>query len=157
WAELAEQYNLGALEGGHLDRLSHHLKVVSSETLDQIGVGYCSDYATPCRGGGEAVYPPHWTSPELDSSGRVVGIHVRYHDGKKEHRFGGGRGLVYDPVAVATAKVAICVEGLSDTAAGMSLGLRGVLWVGRPSNTAGGEMLAELIAPAAWAHGTDIL
>lgn len=84
-----------------------------------------------------------WTIPEYAPSGLVVGIGTRYPDGSKKFIAGGRRGLVYGSVLAMTGTVLI-VEGPSDVAAGMTLGLS---VVGRPSNNGGAVTLADLIRP----------
>ncbi len=88
-----------------------------------------------------------WLIPERDAAGEVVGMAKRYDDGSKGFVAGGKRGLTFahplnayagstmvDPVFV--------VEGASDTAAGLAMGLD---VIGRPSATGGAQHLAELL------------
>ena len=85
----------------------------------------------------------HFTFPEVDGRGRVVGLCRRYGDGQKFQLKGGERGLSvphgFDP---KTCKVVYCVEGPTDVAAVWASGLPAV---GRPSNTAGAGELACLL------------
>ncbi len=88
-----------------------------------------------------------WLIPERNCHGEVVGWSVRADDGDKSFVKGGHRGLVLnwslDRFAGATnANPIYIVEGASDTAAGIDLGLD---IVGRPSADGGAEHLAELL------------
>lgn len=87
-----------------------------------------------------------WTCPELDAAGKIVGITRRWRDGTKKAMAGGHRGLCYPAdlgERIAAAGLVLIVEGASDTAAGLTLGIP---TVGRPSATGGAEMLADLLA-----------
>jgi hypothetical protein len=93
-----------------------------------------------------------WTFPERDATGAVVGIStrlaapIRSSDGKvtsKKMITGSHHGLFYDPEAWAAGEGPILlVEGASDTAAALTMGLAAV---GRPSNTAGVRDLTILL------------
>jgi hypothetical protein len=85
---------------------------------------------------------PCWTFPEVDSAGGVVGLLARYLDGAKKALAGGKRGLTLVDGWSTRDGPAFCVEGPSDTLTLAALGLAGV---GRPSNTGGVELLAELL------------
>ena len=83
-----------------------------------------------------------WTMPEQNHAGLTVGINRRFEDGKKCCMVGSRRGLTYaDDWSEAEGPVFI-VEGASDVAAGLTLGL---CMVGRPSNTGGVEYLWKLL------------
>lgn len=85
----------------------------------------------------------HFTFPEFDGEGRVVGLCRRYPDGKKFQVPDGGRGLSipagFDPRAV---RVVFAVEGPTDTAGMVAAGLPAV---GRPSNSGGAGDLGCLL------------
>lgn len=114
-----------------LHKLAQSLSV-TVEALDTLGV-----YFT--KGG--------WLIPERDATGQITGYARRLCDGQKSFVNGGRRGLTYvhplknyagstmmDPVFV--------VEGMSDTAAGLSMDLD---IVGRPSANSGAKHLIELL------------
>ncbi len=85
----------------------------------------------------------HWLWPERNAAGDVIGLNRRYRDGSKIAWPGSRRGLIYcDDWQDADGPVYL-VEGPSDTAAMLSMGL---CVVGRPSNTGGVELLIELLA-----------
>jgi len=104
---------------------------VDVEALRRLGVGW------NCHG---------WTIPERNGDGKIIGINVRHADGTKRRRAGGAMGLSFDPESWMTSATepgfVFLVEGASDTAAMMSMGLS---VVGRPSNTGGVELLAKLL------------
>ena len=83
-----------------------------------------------------------WTFPEQNHLGQIVGCNRRFEDGSKRGVFGGGRGLSYAEYWLDYRGPIFIVEGGSDVAAGLTLGLCAV---GRPSNTGGVCYLAKLI------------
>ena len=105
---------------------------VAAWALDDLRVGYLFGP------------PAYWTFPELSPSGHVVGINRRFADGAKRCMKGSRRGLTFckdwhdyhGPIHI--------VEGGSDVAAGLTLG---ICVVGRPSNTGGVSYLTELLKP----------
>lgn len=99
---------------------------LSGESMDILDVGVLDD---------------RYVFPERDAEGNIIGLVRREIDGRKLSLPGSRRGLTYqhpflddDPVLV--------VEGASDTAAAIEAGFTAV---GRPSNTGGGALLAELL------------
>jgi len=101
---------------------------VSATSLDALGVGW-----NGCC----------WAIPERSPSGMITDISMRAVDGAKWMVTGGRRGLVYaDGFVRVSSHSILIVEGMSDTAAAMTLGLAAI---GRPSNCTGGKMLAELL------------
>jgi len=72
----------------------------------------------------------------------VIGIGTRHLDGRKLFIPGGRRGLIYAPDWQQSDGPVLLVEGLSDTAAAMSMGLSAI---GRPSATGGVDLLADLL------------
>ena len=88
----------------------------------------------------------YWTWPERDAAGNVIGINRRFADGTKQRMAGSQSGLTFDPAhwleSMIEPDFVLLVEGGSDVAAMLSLGLA---VVGRPSNTGGVELLAELL------------
>ncbi|MFI4854807.1 MAG: AAA family ATPase [Phycisphaerales bacterium JB065] len=82
-----------------------------------------------------------WICAETGPDGAICGLERRYRDGSKKGMPGGMRGLFvpidFDP----EDEVVHVVEGASDTAAALAMGLRAV---GRPSNTGGCAALVQL-------------
>jgi len=83
-----------------------------------------------------------WTWPERDHTGHIIGIGTRNPEGDKRFMPGGRRGLIYTHGWSAGEGPILLVEGLSDTAAAMSVGLAAI---GRPSATGGVDLLASLL------------
>jgi phage/plasmid primase-like uncharacterized protein len=83
-----------------------------------------------------------WTCPERDATGRVIGIATRMPDGTKRFLPGGKRGLVFARDWQNDDGPVVDVEGPSDTAAGLKLGL---CCIGRPSANGGADVLADLL------------
>lgn len=88
-----------------------------------------------------------WLFPERDGRGNIIGLVRRTPAGEKLALRGSRRGLTYahpladrDPVLV--------IEGQSDTAAAMTAGFTAV---GRPSNSGGADLLADLL------HGREVI
>ena len=107
------------------------------ELADALGVSLESVEALKVGWTGEA-----WTIPERDADGMVVGITFRGSDGKKWGLTGGKRGLVYDDDFYQRVSPVLVVEGMSDVAACITMGLSAI---GRPNNRCGGEMVAALL------------
>jgi len=90
----------------------------------------------------------HWTtstSAGTLGNGQVIGINARHVDGSKKRLFGGQSGLTYADGWDTGDGPILLVEGGSDTAALMTIGLS---VVGRPSNTAGVKLLIDLLCEA---------
>lgn len=106
---------------------------VSVDALCRLGVGWMP--SQQC-----------WTVPERDAAGNVIGISRRFDDGAKLNCAGSKKGLTFDPVGWLQSDIesssVLLVEGASDVAALLTVGLS---VVGRPSNTGGVELLAELL------------
>lgn len=88
-----------------------------------------------------------WIIPERDADGEVTGHSVRLSDGSKSFRRGGKRGLTLCwPLKAYAGSSSVdpifIVEGASDTAAGIGLG---VDVVGRPSANGGARLLTALL------------
>ena len=83
-----------------------------------------------------------WTFPERNGAGLIVGINRRFEDGAKRCATGSRRGLTYSETWADNAGPVLLVEGGSDVAAGITLGLA---VVGRPSNVGGVDMLRVLL------------
>jgi hypothetical protein len=82
-----------------------------------------------------------WTNPEKNHLGQIVGIKRRLPDTKLYH-VGGRAGLTYCSNWQTYGGPVFVVEGASDTAAGLTMGLA---VIGRPSNVGGIECLAKLL------------
>ena len=123
-----EAAKLGAaLDDDTRQRLADELGV-SAESLSAVSVG---------RG------PYAFTFPERDGSGAVIGIATRSDNGAKGFMRGGNRGLTVPGNLESLPDPVLIVEGASDVAACLTLGLAAV---GRPSNSQGSEHLAGLLA-----------
>jgi hypothetical protein len=105
---------------------------VRPDVLTQLRLGYVPESE------GE---PEHWLFPEMDASGKVIGLLRRYATGKKKRMAGAQCGLIYDPQATI-ADTLLIVEGPTDVAAALTMGLS---VVGRPNNLGGAELLAPMI------------
>jgi hypothetical protein len=133
----------GSLAGPYeLRRLAERLGV-RADALARLEVGYYPETADE---------PEHWLLPERDAAGKVIGLTRRYANGTKRQLHGGRRGLTYAPGTPFTGPL-LAVEGASDVAAGLTLGLA---VVGRPSNLGGMDLLAELVGPMA-AEGCEVV
>lgn len=103
---------------------------VSVESLEMLGVGTGYDRE------------PFWTFPERNSRRVVTGIVRRYRSGKKLSMKGGHSGLYIVPEWWKRRGPLLVVEGGSDTAALLTMGLCAI---GRPSNVGGVNMLIPLV------------
>ena len=83
-----------------------------------------------------------WTFPERDATGTIIGINRRYPDGTKKRLHGTRAGLTYIAQWDTGTGPVFLVEGASDTAALMDVRFS---VIGRPSNNAGVQMLAEML------------
>lgn len=83
-----------------------------------------------------------WTIPEKNGYGLIVGISTRYRDGEKKCLPGSRRGLTYSESWESNPGPVLVVEGMSDVAAGITLGLA---TIGRPSNIGGVKYLTRLL------------
>jgi hypothetical protein len=84
----------------------------------------------------------NWTFPEVDAAGHIVGILRRHRAGKKVRMSGSGSGL-HVPAGWKDRDGPVNVpEGPTDV---LALTLCGLPAIGRPSNTGGVELLAELL------------
>jgi len=120
--------------GGDMKRLAEQLGV-STASLNELRVGY-----------GELACRWCWSFPERNSSGLVVGISRRLVEpvngtGKLQVP-GSRRGLSYAADGNEYGGPVYIVEGGSDTAAGLTLGLS---VIGRPSNVGGMNYLVPML------------
>jgi hypothetical protein len=125
WAPVA----MTACVGGIIDQLAQDLGV-SSSALNKLGVGWLLGRC--------------WTIPERNGYGLIVGISTRYMDGTKMCLPGSRRGLTYSETWADSPGPVLVVEGMSDVAAGITLGLA---TIGRPSNIGGVKYLTRLLGP----------
>ena len=112
--------------GEHIERLASTLGV-AEWALDELKVGY----------DGLA-----WTFPERDHRELIIGVNRRLERGGKIMLIGSRRGLTYSDTWMQGAGPVLIVEGGSDTAAGLTLGL---CVVGRPSCVGGVVYLTKLL------------
>lgn len=107
------------------------------DVLGEIGVGWTDGHRFTTKG-----TRPAWTFPEVDPAGRVVGITFRDRDGQKIVGALHKRGLIVPRNLATLPDPVLIVEGASDVLAALSMGLAAV---GRPSASAGADLLAELL------------
>lgn len=103
---------------------------VSADALAALGLGFGDIHGSEC-----------WTFPERDGEGRVIGINRRLLNHSKRAIPGGARGLTYADCWDKGGPV-LLPEGGSDVAALVTLGLSAI---GRPSNSGGTDLLADLL------------
>lgn len=84
-----------------------------------------------------------WTFPEQNHRGQIVGVNRRLLDGSKFCVIGSRRGLTYADDWSDGIGPVFLVEGGSDTATGIAMGLS---IIGRPSNLGGIEYLSRMLA-----------
>jgi hypothetical protein len=100
--------------------------------LGRLDVGFSpNDYSGPC-----------WTFPEVDAGGAIVGILRRFRVGEKKALKDSKRGLIVPRGWKEASGPLLLVEGPSDVAAAVAMGLAAV---GRPSNVGGIDHLAALL------------
>lgn len=126
WSNQLARYE--SERGSALDQLSVQLGV-SRESLERIHTGYDS-------------FKKWWTFPERDADGKVIGILRRDHSGEKKRLAGSRCGLCYPFDWKQTPGPILLVEGPSDTATVLTMGLCGI---GRPSNNSGADLLIGLL------------
>jgi hypothetical protein len=85
-----------------------------------------------------------WTMPMVDDRDRIIGLNRRYRSAKKKNLRGTGAGLYVGPDWRDRDGTVYIVEGFSDVA---TLTAAGLSAIGRPSDRAGVEYLAGLLAP----------
>jgi phage/plasmid primase-like uncharacterized protein len=111
---------------------------LADELCEQLGLPRVALDALPLVGhDGKA-----WTFPEVDGRGEIIGIARRFRDGSKKAVSGSRRGLTIPVNWSERGTPLFIVEGQSDT---LALSLCAVSSIGRPSNTGGADMLAELL------------
>lgn len=134
WSTRAKSFKC-SLGEDRLNELAINLGV-QADALTRIGVGW----DTVRR---------RYTFPERDGNGHIIGIATRKPNGNKVFMKGGFRGLtIPDDFEHMTAGPVLIVEGPTDVAAGLTLGLK---VVGRPSCNGGVKHLSKLL------DGRDVL
>ncbi len=135
WARIAEKYAENFRAKPERAAQLASLLGVRDEALATVGTGYNRD-----------THGDHYTFPEHDGDGTIIGISRRYLDGNKMAMAGGKRGLIIPDGWEARGKDLLSpifvVEGASDVLALTSLGLPSI---GRPSNTGGAEQIAQVV------------
>ena len=145
---LAERFR-AALTQAQRDSLAAALGVTAA-ALDAVGVGWAKVEdlrMLMASGTGWPDNPPDgaFAFPERDGTGRIVGFSLRANDGRKgapSSTTGCKRGLIVPTGLHDTHDEVLVVEGASDAAACVVLGLPAV---GRPSNNGGAEQLSKLL------------
>ncbi len=127
WSAYQNRVREDGLE--HLNDLAAKLGV-SRGALEQLGTGY-------------DLSRRWWTFPERDAAGTIMGILGRNAEGAKRRLPGSRCGLCYPQHWDDGKGPVLLVEGPSDLAAVLSMGLTGI---GRPSNTGGATLLTELLS-----------
>ncbi|WP_417851066.1 toprim domain-containing protein [Thalassoglobus sp.] len=104
---------------------------LDSAVLQRLEVGYCPLQKT-------------WFFPERDADNHVIGIQRRLHNHSKRRLKGSSAGLTYASNWDTGSGPLLLVEGASDVAAGMMLGIS---VIGRPSNRGGCALLGTMLQP----------
>ncbi|MCG3138439.1 MAG: hypothetical protein HJJLKODD_02304 [Phycisphaerae bacterium] len=144
WKALVAKYS-AAITPEQIVELGEQLGV-NSDSLVTVSVGWASRAELMGIRAGFSDqndnYPDGaYAFPERDGGGRIVGISLRAVDGRKGFPCGAKRGLII-PSNLDRSQTVLIVEGASDVAACITLGLQAV---GRPSNSGGADFLAELL------------
>lgn len=128
WAPRARAWYVGASKVEAVQRLARELGV-SYYALDELCVGWDGR----C-----------WTFPEKNGSGLIVAVKRRAQNGDKFYAIGGDKraGLCYSDSLFSAPGPVLVVEGASDVAAGITMGLA---VVGRPSHVGGVPDLTKLL------------
>lgn len=144
-----------AIGNGKLAELANRLGV-TIESLVKLGVGW-NEAEREHHGSMVGVVNAHWTQPEKDAAGKLRSLQRRFPGDERDVQrtpSGQQRGLFYAQDLFTGDGPILAVEGLSDTAAAMSIGLRAV---GRPSNIAGGEEIGELVGESIWTTDAPLI
>ncbi|MBN1461018.1 MAG: AAA family ATPase, partial [Armatimonadetes bacterium] len=149
WAALDSRFKAAATEV-RVGELAEELGV-TSESLRGIDVGW-AEREELAEILGKPVSGPGWTFPERDGAGKIIGISIRGRDGGKWSLPGSKRGLIIPAGLDKLPDPVLIVEGASDVAACLTLGLAAV---GRPSNKGGVDELAQLLGDRL--KGRDVL
>lgn len=145
WAREAEAF-AAAMTDEQRATLAAELGV-SVDALAGVGVGWASEAdlrrLNASGAGWRENYPSGaYAFAERGGAGVVIGLTFRAADGRKGAPSGARRGLIIPATLADAPDPVLIVEGASDVAACLTLGLAAV---GRPSNTGGAAHLAELL------------
>lgn len=117
-------------------------QAVQPEALSRLAVGLGISVASLNRLGiGWWIARRAWAFPMKNAASEVLGIRLRFADGKKLSVRGGHEGL-FVPQGLGPSGELLIAEGPSDTAALLDLGFPAV---GRPSCSGGIKLLVELV------------
>ena len=111
---------------------------VSVESLRRLGVGWSPVFRR--RNGTTAA--AYWSFPERDDKGRVIGVNRRFEDGSKKLLYGGSRGLYLPEGWAGSSGPVFVVEGGSDSATLLDLGLP---VIGLPGAGQAGELVTRVL------------
>lgn len=128
WAPKARAWFMGDVAWNRVREVAYGLGVYEG-ALGDLGVGWDGTATT-------------W--PEKNGAGLIVGVKRRLLDGTKVYHLGSRAGLTYSDTFADNPGPIFVVEGGSDVAAGITMGLA---CVGRPSNTGGVPYLVRLLGP----------
>jgi len=145
WPDRDERYR-NAITTAQCEALAAELGVTPT-ALREIGVGWATyDELRSMRAsfaGDDGSYPDGaFTFPERDGNGRIVGLSLRATDGRKGFPAGARRGLIVPSTLKNQSGDVLVVEGATDVAGCLTLGVPAV---GRPSNASGAADLATLL------------
>jgi len=133
WQQVANRAAISAFD--KVDELAEQLGV-APESLCSLFVGRGQDEFGDRRG--------WWSFPMRTGQLKVTGIVRRYHDGAKKTMRWSRQGLFLAPNWWRAEGPILLVEGPTDTAALLTLGL---CVIGRPSNVGGVNLLIGLLRP----------
>ena len=139
WAAHTQRF-VDALNHEKLNELAQTLGI-APEALRAIGCGFAMPAALT-RIVGKVIVRTGRTFPERDGAGNIIGLTVRHSDDSQWALPGSERGLTIPNSLDSLPDPVLIVEGASDVAACLTLG---VAAVGRPSNSGGVDHLATLI------------
>jgi hypothetical protein len=125
-AQMAQRWRLPA-ESARLAALAEHLGVTAA-SLARLWAGWSQDRRA-------------WTFPMKDAAGQVVGVRLRFGNGRKLSIKGGHEGLFLPDGLKPGGRLLLC-EGPTDAAALLDLGFPAA---GRPSCTGGTRHCIELV------------
>jgi len=143
WSSESDRFTV-AMTQGRLTALAEKLGV-TGDSLRALCIGWAENAdLRRLRAGFEGGKPPAaegaFTFPERDGHGNIIGVSLRTLDGRKGFCKGGKRGLIVPKSFDEMTGVIFVVEGATDTAAALTMGLAAV---GRFSNVGGVEFIAE--------------
>jgi len=145
WAIEAAAFS-AALTDDRLQELARSLSV-TADSLKAIDCGWAEESDLKRLGawgtGWDKEYPVGaYAFPERSGDGSIIGLLLRAEDGRKGAPKGCLRGLIIPVSLTSIPGPVLVVEGPSDVAACLSMGLAAV---GRPNNCGGSDRLADLL------------